>query len=478
MGVLRQFFPAHGGLVRAASEAAGSDAGGHAGAAPARVSDRASQTLPAATLAPAQGSGDAPASDTDTSGPYLDAATLDTVIRDGSAEGSWPLPIRQSYALETVARQKSDHRFLFVLGFLIGLATILLDLMIHPAIAAEGAFLRAIVIIPITALGLVAGARGWHRLMSVCLGIAPIAFVAVIVHLALQMPTENTARYLTATGLIIGIANIVFPYSMRQLLAFNAAFICAAFGMVMLGSSDGFTHYLDYLALLFVVSGATLPLAYRIERLRQRNFLLSLRASETSRELTLANRALRELSERDPLTGMGNRRYFEQAFAKKITPAGQADDAGAMLSSGRIAIMMIDLDSFKLFNDTNGHRAGDQCLLLVARALQRVFSDSDGIVARYGGEEFVAAIRERAPGDAARLAEEVRHAVATMKLPANVNNTSRITTSVGVALSPATATLPREDLIEMADAALYNAKRGGRDRIEVVEVAKPMRLSA
>ncbi len=482
MGVLQQFFPAHGGLARAARNADRADAGGRVdaatGRAPEPVSELAPQALSSAPIAPAQGAIDAQARAAETSGPYLDAAALDAVIRDGSAERSWPLAIRQNYARATVARQKSDHQFLLVLGFLVAVFTIALDFMIHPESAVTGAWLRALTIIPITVLGLVAGARGWHWIMSVCVGAAPIAFAVIMVYLGLQMSAENTARYLTATALIVGIANIILPYSMRQLLAFNVAFIAAAFGTVILTSPYGYVPYLDYLFLLCVVTAATVPLAFRIERLRQRNFLLNLRAAETSRELTLANRALRDLSERDPLTGMANRRYFEQAFAKKIARANKADDAGAMLSRGRTAVMMIDLDSFKLFNDTNGHQAGDQCLLLVARALQRVFSDSDGIVARYGGEEFVAAIRESAPGDAARLAEEVRDAVANMTLPANVNSASRITTSVGVALAPANAALPREDLIEMADAALYNAKRNGRDRVEVVEVEKPVRLSA
>ncbi len=485
MGVLQQFFPAHGGLARAEQNADRADASGRVDAAhaaharaPEHVSELAPQALSSVPFAPIQESGDAQAEDAETSGPHLDTAALDTVIRERSAKGSWPLAIRQNYARATVARQKSDHQFLFVLGFLVAVFTIALDFMIHPESAVTGAWLRAFTIIPITVVGLVAGARGWHWIMSVCVGAAPIAFAVIMVYLGLQMSAENTARYLTATALIVGIANIILPYSMRQLLAFNAAFITGAFGTVILTSPQGYVAYFDYLFLLCVVTAATVPLAYRIERLRQRNFLLNLRASATSRELTLANRALRELSERDPLTGMANRRYFEQAFAKKIALADKADDAGTMLSRGRIAVMMIDLDSFKMFNDTNGHQAGDQCLLLVARALQRVFSDSDGIVARYGGEEFVAAIRERTPGDAARLAEEVRETVATMKLPANVNSASRITTSVGVALSPAAKTLPREDLIEMADAALYNAKRGGRDRVEVVEVEKPLRLSA
>ncbi len=412
-----------------------------------------------------------PSNDAPDTQEQFDAATIDAIMRDCIPEQSWPKPVRAAFARESAARLENENQFLLILGFLVAMSSILLDMLVVPELAWQGAILRLMLIVPLTILGLVAGAKGWKQVMTVCVGAAPIAFVGVIAHLAAQMSPEDTTRYLTTTALVVGIGNLVLPYSLRQLVIFDVGFIAVAFGTLAFSTPYTVGIYLDYLLLLVVVAGATLPLALRIERLRRHNFLLALRAQAVSRELTQANRTLRELSERDPLTGMANRRYFERAFAKRIAQIGSAGDAEKVLSRGRVAVMMIDLDHFKSFNDTNGHQAGDQCLIQVGRALQRIFATVDGVVARYGGEEFIAAIREREDGEAARLAEDVRLAVTKL------GGANAITTSVGVALSSSTVSLPREELIEMADAALYNAKRNGRNRVEVVEVSKPVRLT-
>jgi diguanylate cyclase (GGDEF)-like protein len=131
--------------------------------------------------------------------------------------------------------------------------------------------------------------------------------------------------------------------------------------------------------------------------------------------------------------------------------------------------MMIDLDHFKAFNDRHGHQAGDRCLTLAASQLQSVFPQEYGILARYGGEEFIAAVRERVPGEATRLAEEMRAAIAEMLVPVRDDSKPLITTSIGVALAPADTRLELDDLIEMADVALYSAKRAGRNRVEIIE---------
>jgi len=133
--------------------------------------------------------------------------------------------------------------------------------------------------------------------------------------------------------------------------------------------------------------------------------------------------------------------------------------------------MMIDLDHFKAFNDRHGHQAGDRCLAMAAAQLQAVFPREYGVLARYGGEEFIAAVREREPGEAVRLAETMRAAIEEMLVP--VRDTSRplITTSIGMALVAADTTLELEDMIEAADVALYSAKRAGRNRVEIVEVS-------
>ncbi|MEP3051824.1 MAG: GGDEF domain-containing protein [Erythrobacter sp.] len=408
----------------------------------------------------------------------LESGAIDQIIQAQQPRKSWPTRIRRLYRKEIIQRFYREQRFLFLLGLLVCMATLLVDIVVNPAMVREGAILRIFAVAPVTLLGLYAASKKWPKVLSFCIGAAPVIFSAAIVHLSVHLSAGPASRYLSATALTIGLANIVLPYSMRGLIAFNIAYIGVTYAALWYATGGPITGNLDYLIVLAIMTCSTLPLAYRFELLRQRNFLLSLRAQATSDELTIANLKLRELSERDPLTGMPNRRYFEKAFANDVAAIGNIGDAEAVLTRGRVAVMMIDLDHFKTFNDTHGHQAGDNCLQLVSRSLERIFEPANGVVARYGGEEFVAAIREREAGDAQRLAEEVRTAIETLQLPSGPSGQTSVTTSVGVALSAAAIALPREELIEMADAALYSAKRNGRNRVEIIEVEKPLRRSA
>jgi len=199
-------------------------------------------------------------------------------------------------------------------------------------------------------------------------------------------------------------------------------------------------------ASLFVfalVTAATLPMACRYEKLRQRNFLLALRARIYSGELLEANRALHILSETDPLTGIPNRRSFERRFDGAILSPGEEGRA-----TDSIALLMIDLDHFKAFNDAHGHQSGDYCLRLVAEALNGLFEDCGGILARYGGEEFVGALRTSDRHKIDALAEDVRLSIASVLTPMNQADRSMVTASIGVGIAPAAAKLPREELIE------------------------------
>ena len=167
-------------------------------------------------------------------------------------------------------------------------------------------------------------------------------------------------------------------------------------------------------------------------------------------------------ADQSPRKIMPNRRHFERA----VTEGLEGPDRWP---TGKIAFMMIDLDHFKDFNDRHGHQAGDRCLSMVGAQLQQVFGKRRGIVARYGGEEFVAATQERTPGEAVELAQRMRETIEKMLVPVRDDSKPLITTSIGVALAPADTKLSLDDLLEMADVALYSAKRGGRNRVEIIE---------
>jgi two-component system, cell cycle response regulator len=175
------------------------------------------------------------------------------------------------------------------------------------------------------------------------------------------------------------------------------------------------------------------------------------RIVELQRALLASNRRLEELSRTDGLTGVANRRAFDAELTTRFEHARRY---------GRpLALLMIDIDHFKKVNDTFGHQAGDLVLERIARVLQRTTRQSD-FVARFGGEEFVVLLPETPLLEGLRVAEKIRAAVAAEDLPTHV------TVSVGVATIEQPELDSPDALVAAADAALYRAKRSGRNRVE------------
>ncbi len=187
------------------------------------------------------------------------------------------------------------------------------------------------------------------------------------------------------------------------------------------------------------------------------------RVVQLQRALIDAREALRDQASRDPLTGLMNRRAFDDAAAKELSRAQRAESP--------MALLMIDLDHFKRVNDTLGHPAGDSVLVETAARLRAVVRESDH-VARFGGEEMVVLLPDCAPRDALLVAERVRRAIARAPIGTRAGAV-RVTASVGVAVSPqGREGLP--SLIARADAALYRAKNTGRDRAVLAPAALPI----
>ena len=182
--------------------------------------------------------------------------------------------------------------------------------------------------------------------------------------------------------------------------------------------------------------------------------LLSDSAAEASAALARAysHRAAEARASTDGLTGLPNRRYFDE-FCGLLARRRRADDA--------VGVLMIDIDHFKALNDTYGHPAGDAVLKAVADAVARAVRDED-VPARYGGEEFAVLLRNPSPSVALDVGERVRAAVAALDLKAL--GPERVTVSVGVAMAR-TVDQPISEIVDQADHALYRAKRLGRDRV-------------
>jgi diguanylate cyclase len=166
--------------------------------------------------------------------------------------------------------------------------------------------------------------------------------------------------------------------------------------------------------------------------------------------------AIRAESLTDPLTGLGNRKYFDRSIETLVQ--------SAMASGEPLSLLMFDIDHFKSFNDSYGHLTGDQVLRLVGMSLKQTIKGQD-ITARYGGEEFAVVLPNTALRQALTVADHIRRAVMSKELKKKSTGEilGRVTISVGVSmLKPGDDT---DSLIERADACLYAAKRAGRNRV-------------
>jgi len=181
---------------------------------------------------------------------------------------------------------------------------------------------------------------------------------------------------------------------------------------------------------------------------------------ETLRDLTdekMAQAALEQLATRDGLTGLANRRCFDDTL--------NAEWARALRQVQPLSLLMVDVDNFKAYNDAHGHLGGDECLKRVARAVASEMRAND-LVARYGGEEFAVVLPNQSLKGAAIVAERIRSRVEQLQLPCRFA-AGHVTVSIGAATAIAGPDNHANQLVAIADAALYRAKHLGRNRISL-----------
>jgi diguanylate cyclase (GGDEF)-like protein len=175
-------------------------------------------------------------------------------------------------------------------------------------------------------------------------------------------------------------------------------------------------------------------------------------------ENAIVHERVENLAATDGLTGLFNRRYFDSAFARELSRCDR--------SSSSLALLMVDVDHFKSFNDTYGHAMGDLVLKKVAGMLSSGIRKAD-VLARFGGEEFVVILPNVTPQGALESAERLRESVAAAPIHPG-GPRKRVTVSIGAALFPADAQ-DSASLLKAADEALYEAKRLGRNQVVAKE---------
>lgn len=206
----------------------------------------------------------------------------------------------------------------------------------------------------------------------------------------------------------------------------------------------------------------SLVASYSLERDRRMTYLLALRDG-------LKNQELETISRRDPLTGLGNRRSLDAALRQLVENTPPGSDA---------SVLLIDIDHFKPFNDSLGHQAGDDCLKLVAALIVSELREQGDLAFRFGGEEFLIVLRNADLQRALAIGERLRRVIARAGIRHPEARTGFVTVSVGVASTRIGSAITARELISSADAALYAAKRAGRNQVWPKAVPAPDELGA
>lgn len=304
------------------------------------------------------------------------------------------------------------------------------------------------------------------EVFAAALGFAPKIFPAVPGAVALLDASRNLAEVLGSWSDCQLPAAVFEPASCWALRTGHTHLVLAGDSTAPCAHAAGVKN--TYLCTPILAQGETLGIVH----FQATDNAPQLDASELSFKTTFAGQvglslaniklreALRTQSIRDPLTGLYNRRYLEETLEREVRRAARAQQS--------LGILMIDLDHFKNFNDTYGHEAGDAVLRETGASLSKGIRAED-FVCRFGGEEFVVILPTADLAASRARAERLRAKMKELTVLHQGRSVGMVTISVGVAAFPDHGISPNE-LMAAADAALYEAKRGGRDRVAVASL--------
>jgi diguanylate cyclase (GGDEF)-like protein len=281
----------------------------------------------------------------------------------------------------------------------------------------------------------------------------------------------NAAHYQTGITLIVLFGNIVVNLRFRSALATSV--LMTGIYWFALGRIEVMPPEVRFNNWLFCFAAVAISLIanFRMDQDQRRAYFARMREHERNQELSHAVELLARLSAEDALTQAANRREFDRRL--------DIEWARARRDGVPLALIMVDVDCFKNYNDHYGHQAGDACLQQIAGRLRAVPQRAADLVARFGGEEFAVLLPATAEEDAAGLAERMRSAIVDLQIP---HATSRVapgvTASFGVAAMHPVGNLQASDLVAAADAALYAAKEKGRNRVVLREQGEELTMAA
>lgn len=374
-------------------------------------------------------------------------------------------PLLEQHYIESTAerRVRLVRRRGFVVMFVF-IGMLLSDWFMVPDRIPVAIFVRTVVFVPVYLLTLYSFTRLSKSSASNWILTASAGLTALL-NLYIIVPSTSplACGYLATMALMVVCWNSLLRYGLTPALV-HCALVAMQFGLaILVMPSHGGLLAVPVSVMLIGSIAFSLYGCYSLERAERAAYLLRTRNGIIHTKLKVANDRLYQQARQDPLTGVPNRRYFDEAIAKVCLP----DLQQALGRHSEVGVMLIDVDFFKLYNDHYGHSAGDRCLKSVAQAIEKCVRQPADLFARIGGEEFAVILQQTNGKRAIEVSERILSAVNSLPLRhgARQDGTANVTISIGLAVGRPTDKQSVQALVSEADVALLRAKAAGRNRI-------------
>ncbi len=376
--------------------------------------------------------------------------------------------LRAQFHAESQAARRMAARpglYIAVIIYLLFAAT---DILLVPDVAAYTIAARfavgATALVTLEALLRFGAATKW--LDITCAGAIILGYIGWLLPTAASANHESVSYYMVFGTIFMMSANLFFTFQ------FSFSVVTSTIILLILYAVNYFvpstlTYKLVFGAFYISCFVFTSYINWKLNRERYNVFLNALEARNQHREATERGKALLKLSRTDPLTGLENRRAVDERL-RDLWSNWQRHGA-------TFAVLLIDVDFFKRFNDYYGHQKGDRCLMEVADSLRHLVERRSASIGRYGGEEFIVLAQAKNHEDVVTLAEEIRGEVEALAITHNErrDGTQVVTVSIGAAFTRDEAGTKLEKIIQEADRALYLAKADGRNCVHLFDPNDP-----
>ena len=333
------------------------------------------------------------------------------------------------------------------------------DRSMLPDIAERAMTIRLGILTPVMATALLAlylpSVARWREWILAAL---VILVSASLIYFFTQSQHPNALQYHTGVILIVMFGNIVIRQ--RFWFAFATSLLILALYIAGIAHLQQMAPEIKLNSDMVLISAVAISLVanYQMEYDSRCGYLRTLLQRIEALKLKRSRDELDRQAKSDPLTGLANRRYFDSRLLTEWSRAQREQES--------VAIIYLDVDNFKAYNDHYGHQAGDECLIRVAREIDACVQRSSDVCARYGGEEFIILLPQTTLANAQAVAERVRAAIEAIQLRHDYSDAAKcVTVSCGIACCTPKPGDSNGSLIENADHALYAAKSAGRNQV-------------